>query len=365
MKPVLCFGEVLLRLIPTDHLRFAQCLPGQLSATFAGAEVNAAVAIAQLGGNSKFLTALPDNAVARACVAQLRAQRVDVDAIRWLQNARMGVFFIEFGAGMRGGDVVYDRDHSAFQTTPPEAYPWDELLADVGHFHTSGITPAVSANTAAIAHAALKAAKAKGIPTSYDINHRRKLWRWDTSLSADALAKRTHLQNLPFIDILIGNPFDLAALLDNPPAPDALEPDETSTARMESLAEQVAAHYPHLKRVVVTLRKTYSSNTNGFGALMYTSADRTFAVAPRGPGGAFAPHRVEDIVDRVGTGDAFAGALLRALYDQEAFPTTQAALDYAVAAGALAHTVQGDYAYLAHAEVLALTRGTATAHLSR
>lgn len=365
MKPILCFGEVLLRLIPADHLRFAQCLPGQLTATFAGAEVNAAVAIAQLGGQSKFVTALPDNAVARACVAQLRAQRVDVDSIRWQADARMGVFFIEFGAGMRGGDVVYDRDHSAFQNTPPEAYPWDVLLADVGHFHTSGITPAVSANTAAIAHAALRAAKAKNIPTSYDINHRRKLWRWDASLSADALAKRTHLRNLPFIDTLIGNPFDLAALLENPPAPETLEPDEASTAHMESLAEQVTRQFPHLKRVVITLRKTHSANTNGFGALIYTPAERAFAAAPRGPGGAFAPHRVEDIVDRVGTGDAFAGALLRALHDPANFPTTQSALDYAVAAGALAHTVQGDYAYLTHAEVLALARGTATAHLSR
>ncbi|MDR1789216.1 MAG: sugar kinase [Opitutaceae bacterium] len=355
MNNILCLGEILLRMSPPFGLRLTQALPGSLIATFAGAEANVAVTIAQLGGNATFLTALPDNPVARSCLAEIRAAGVDTSRVLLRGNGRMGIFYLEHGAGPRGGQVVYDRDGSVFAETPAAAYPWTEIFRDKTRFHTSGISPALSASSAALTLHALRAAREAGLSTSCDINHRRKLWNWDASRSPERLARDTHLQNLPFVETLIGNPYDLAMLLEKQPA--------AGPARCGELARQLAAEHPQLRRVAITLRQTLSSDENTFGALLYSRETDACVLSPRASGGGLSPHRVTGIVDRVGTGDAFAGALLRALGDGNL--SAQDALDYATAAAALAHTVRGDYPYLPHAEVLGFSKGDATAHLSR
>ncbi len=364
MKNIICLGEIMLRLSPASNFRLTQSLPGKLDATFAGAEANVAVTVAQLGGKASFVSAFPDNQITHSCIANLRSAGVDTSKIILKPDGRFGTFFLENGFGMRGGNVIYDRLNSSFAITPACEYSWDDIFNDASYFHISGITPAISANAAELSKQALMSAKNKGLKTSYDINHRRKLWQWDNSLNADALAKKTHLENLPFVDMVIGNPYDLAMLLKKSPNPENLNPLTADIKDFKDLAKSLAHEHPNLAQIVITLRQTHTASKNSFGALLYSVADDECAISPLEKGGEFSPYNIENILDRVGTGDTFTGALIRSLASDD-FTSYQKSLDYATAAAALAHTVCGDYPYLAHAEVLALAKGDSSANLSR
>ena len=208
------FGEIMARLAPEGCLRFAQVLPGRMNVTFGGAESNVCSAIALLGGEAAFVTALPgNNPLADAGVAFLRSLNVGTDRILRTKAGRLGLYFLETGANQRPSNVIYDRDYSAIALTPPEAYDWNAILADGAWFHISGITPALSRNAADATLAAVKTAQARGIPVSCDLNFRKKLWNWEPGAKPRELAEMTMRAILPFTDLVIANEEDAADVL--------------------------------------------------------------------------------------------------------------------------------------------------------
>ena len=187
MSCVAAFGEVMLRLCPPGKKRFAQSFPGSIEATFGGGEANVCASIAMLGGCSRYLTALPDNPVARAFAAQLRGMGCDVSKIHFDKLGRMGVYYAEHGSNMRGSNVVYDRDGSTISLLPPEAYDFAAMLDGVTHLHVTGITPALSSNAYLSTLAAVKFASENGITVSVDLNYRKKLWNWEAGTAKNIL----------------------------------------------------------------------------------------------------------------------------------------------------------------------------------
>ncbi len=352
MKPTLCFGEIMVRLSPPGYQRLRQAMPGHLEATFAGAEANAAVAIAALGGDAAFITALPANEIADACLATLRAARVQTDRVRRHPSGRMGLYFVESGANQRGGLVVYDRDQSVFSQTPPDAYDWTALLDGAGWFHVSGISASVSRFAAESTLAAVRAARAAGLTVSYDLNHRRKLWRWDETRDPTELAREVNRTLLAHVDVVIGNAADLATVAGLTPLP---ESDASDPARATSLALQFCQQFPHVRWVAVTLREGLSASHNRWGAVLVRASDRAAFTAPT-TAGLYQPYNIEQIVDRVGTGDAFAGALILALQTPD-LAEPQTAISFAVAASCLAHSIPGDFNFCTRSEVEALMAG--------
>ncbi len=359
MKHTICFGEILLRLSPPGHLRLPQALPGGLEAAFAGAEANVAVAVAQLGGAAEFVTALPVNAVAGAALAALRAARVKVGHVVQADAGRCGVYFVETGASQRGGLVVYDREGSTFSLIDGDRYAWPQIFAGAGWFHTTGISAGVSRVAAEATLTAVRAARAAGVTVSCDLNFRRKLWRWETGVAPEELARRTLTRLLPDVDVLIGNAFDLAGLLG-----EAFDDEDTDGLdRQIALAGRVAEQFPRLKWIAITLRRNHSASRNRWGALLYQPVTRAVFAAPL-EGGAYTPYTIDTIVDRVGTGDAFAGALIFALQTPELGEPARA-IAFATAAGCLAHSIKGDFFYCTRAEVEGLADGNGAGHLSR
>jgi len=354
MKPIVCFGEIMGRLQPPGHLRFRQVMPGTLELTFAGAEANAAVTIAALGGAARFVSALPRHEIAEACLANLRAARVGVEDVVRTDDGRLGLYFVEAGANQRAGNVLYDRDGSAFCRAGPEAYDWPALLRGAAWLHTTGIAAAVSREAAEATLAAVTAARTAGVRVSFDINHRRKLWRWDSACDPEELARRTLARILPAVDLLIGNPADLAhAAGVAPPAAEA-ETDD-GPAALTALARAVVAKFPGVRRVAISLRDGVSATHQRSGALLYTAEEDRAWLAPS-VDGRFRPYEIAHVVDRLGTGDALAGALLFALETPElAAPGT--AIGFAAAASCLEHSIHGDFNYVTRAEVEALQRG--------
>jgi 2-dehydro-3-deoxygluconokinase len=359
MKPTVCFGEIMARFSPRDHLRIAQAMPGAMEVTFAGAEANVAVAVARLGGRAEFVTALPFNPVADAAVAALRTAGVGVDQIVRSDAGRCGIYFVETGASQRGGLVVYDRDGSAFSLAGATDYPWPEIFANAGWFHTSGIAAGISRAAAEAAREAVCAARRTGLTVSCDLNFRRKLWRWEPGVAPESLARHTLATILPEVDLLIGNPHDLA---------DTLEVDfEAAPAdRLEAhiaLAARVGARWPQLHMIAMTLRQNHSASHNQWGALLFRPSDGAVFIAPQ-KGGHYAPYEITPIVDRVGSGDVFAGALIYALQTMD-LQEPQRALSFATAASCLAHSIQGDFFHGTRAEVEGIVNGGDMGHISR
>ncbi len=362
MKPVICFGEIMARLSPPDHLRLRQAMPGSLEVTFAGAEVNAAVTIAALGGCAEFVTALPRNEISDACLATLRGAAVGVQRMAFRDDGRFGLYFVETGANQRAGNVLYDREGSTFSQTPPAAYDWTQMLEGAGWFHTTGISAGVSRTAAETTLHGVRAARAAGLMVSCDLNYRRKLWRWEPPLEPADLAKRTLAELLPHADVIMGNGFDLAHTAGLPLPSEAADGALTLPA-MQEVARGFVRCFPQVKWVAMTLREGCSATHNRWGAMLFRATDGTAFVAPRREG-KYEPFEITSIVDRLGAGDAFAGALIFALQTPElAEPDT--ALRFAVAASCLAHSIKGDFNFCTRAEVEALMGGSNGGGLSR
>jgi 2-dehydro-3-deoxygluconokinase len=359
MKRTVCYGEILLRLSPPDYLRVAQALPGQLDAAFAGAEANVAVAIAQLGGSAEFVSALPANSVGDAAVAVLRGARVGVENILRSETGRCAAYFVETGASQRGGLVLYDRDGSTFSLTGSAAYDWKRILAGAGWFHTTGISAGVSRVAALATQEAVRAARAAGLTVSCDLNFRRKLWRWEPGVTPEELSRRTLAEILPHVDVLLGNAHDIASAIGEELGAEEL----ASVDQHANLARKAARAFPQLRWVAMTLRQNHSASRNCWGALLHRGADGASFLAPRRAGN-YEPYVIDTIVDRVGTGDAFAGALIFALENPELADPNRA-IAFATAAGCLAHSMRGDFFYCTRAEVEQLMNGDSCGHLSR
>jgi 2-dehydro-3-deoxygluconokinase len=323
---IVCFGELLLRLSPPDRE-----LPFQsprLDARFGGAEANVAASLAILGHASAMVSALPDNTPGRSCAGALRQHGVDTSGIRF-REGRMGLYFLAPGAMHRPAEVIYDRAGSVFATTAPTDYDWPALLDGAGWLHLSGINLALGDASAQAALAAVRAARSAGVAVSFDCNHRSKLWG-----AREAQAPGLLRQVLTEAELVFGNDRDIAlALGERFEQADAGE-------RFGAAARRAFASFPQLRLLAATTRRPLDADTQELGGLLAT---RTALFTTR-------VHRLTGIVDRIGSGDAFAAALLHGLmHDRD----EQQALEFAVAAACLKHSVPGDVNLLGAADMLA------------
>jgi 2-dehydro-3-deoxygluconokinase len=335
-RDTVAFGEIMLRLSPPRLERLLQS--PQLAATFGGSEANAAVAMAQLGARTSFVTVLPDpNPLAESCIGELRRFGVDTSPIV-RGKGRMGLYFLEPGAGQRPTAVFYDRAASAMAMAKPGDIDWDAVFQHAGWFHISGITPAISQSAAELSIEAVQKAKAAGLTVSCDINYRKNLWQWG----------KTALEVIPplvrFVDIVIANEADLRMGLGFD-VPASTRPGYLDAEPYRALTQKVLAQYPAMQAITVSLREPMPGGQVGWSSCL---DDRTaFLVSrhyPMGP-----------IVDGVGAGDCFAGAFI---YGWQALASHSEALEFAVAASCLKHTVPGDFSRCTLAEIEALLRGS-------
>lgn len=358
---VVTFGEIMTRLSAPGYRRVRQCLPGQLDASFAGAESNIASAVALLGGSSRFVTALPHNWLGDACVEFMRGHGVDTAHILRTDRGRMAQYFIETGAGLRPGRVLYDRDHSCFSLAEGSAYDWEKILADASSLVLTGISPALSATAAEATLHAAREAKACGVPVCCDLNFRATLWKWSPGKSARELAREVMGKLMPHVDLLLTNPDQADDVLNIPwkGVPVGVAPTDAYAAA----ARAIARAHPHLKRIVFTMRESHSASRNALGALLLDVAADRVHLAPLVDGD-YAPYEMDHIVDRLGAGDAFAGGLLHALQTPN-LSDPQRALEFAIASGALAHSIPGDINMIDPSEVEALMSGDRSGRVVR
>lgn len=351
------------RLAPEQYYRFGQSCPGRLDLTFAGAEANVAASISLLGGSSRFVSALPHNALADACVRNLKGLGVDTRYVRFCKEGRMGLYFVETGANQRPSNVIYDRDHSAFSLLGSEDYPWEEILDGAGWLHISGITPALSQKAAEATLVAARRAREKGVTVSCDLNFRKKLWRWQPDSSPEQLARQTMRKILPFIDVLIGNEEDSADVLGIAAADTDVGNGRIAFEHYPQVAAQIVEQFPNISYVATTLRESFSATHNNWGAMLYRAADARASFAPLKEG-EYSAYEIRNIVDRVGGGDSFAAGLIFALHSGECADDTEA-IAFATAASCLAHSIKGDFNFSSKSEVLALARGQTSGRVVR
>lgn len=342
MTRVVAFGEVLLRLEPPGFERLFQS--PVLRTTFAGAECNALVSLAGFGLPASFVSAIPDNAVGDACLAELRRFGVDTRFVR-RQGDRLGVFFLETGSNQRPSKVTYDRGASSLATARPGDFDWDGILEGAGWLHLTGITPALGPSAAELALEAVRRARAKALPVSCDYNYRGTLWRYGKSPPEVMRGLMEH------VTVGIAGREDCQKMLgiraEVDPAPDGVDPEA-----YRALAERVLQEFPGLEMQVITLREGSSASRNRWSACLHDRRD--FLVSPG--------YEIDQIVDRVGAGDAFSGALIYGLITHG---DPRAALEFATAASCLAHTIPGDFNRMSVAEVDALVRGEAPGRVRR
>ena len=343
MQTTVTFGEIMLRLAPPGLERYLQT--PQFVATFGGGEANVAVALAQFGMPAAFVTVLPSaNPIADACVAELR--RFGVDTSRIVRGkGRLGIYYLEAGANQRASKVVYDRENSAIALAKPGAVNWDDAFAGAGWFHITGITPAISASAADLAMESVSAAKAKGLTVSCDLNYRKNLWKWGKP------AAEVMRELVKSVDIAIANEEDVQMALGIQAEVD-VHSGQLDTAQYEKLTARVLAEYPKLQAIAITLRESHSASHNGWSACLN---DRTQFIVSR-------QYEITHIVDRVGGGDSFAGGLI---YGYLNFKTRQEALEFAVAASCLKHSVPGDFNRVTVDEVNALLKGGGSGRVQR
>ncbi|QHI70858.1 sugar kinase [Tichowtungia aerotolerans] len=359
---VVTFGEVMCRFCPPDHLCFEQVAPGPWEMTFGGAESSVAASIARFGGSSEFVTALPEHAVATSCIRQLKSFGVATDHIHRSSSSRMGTYFVERGANQRASQVIYDRIPSAFSEIGPEQFDWTEIFDGASWFHTTGITLALSEGAARAAICAARAAKEAGATVSVDLNFRGKLWNWKPGFSAEELAQEVMPQIMEYTDVVIGNEEDAHKTLGIQAAGTDVNSGTLNLDGFVSVSETIMQRFPNIGKVATTLRESISASHNNWGAVLL-ERDADPVLSPLRDG-TYTPYEIRDIVDRVGGGDAFAGALIYALNSGE-FLCAQDALDFAVAASCLAHSISGDFNFATRSSVEQLVSGDASGRVKR
>lgn len=361
---VVTFGEVMLRLAPEDFLRLRQVLPGRLDATFGGGELNTAVSIAFQGGESAYLTPSPDNPITDSLCQEMRRLGVDDSLVQRVDQGRFGIYFVETGANQRGGTVTYDRAGSSIAVTEPDAYNWEHAFAGANWFHITGITPAISREAADSALASVQAAKNLGLTVSCDLNFRKKLWRWDDSLEPVELARKTMAKLVPYVDVVIANEEDADLSLGISDPSSDVESGHIQTAGFERIARKLVEQYPNVSKVAITLRESISASHNNWGAMLFDVASDKACLAPLNSDGKYTPYEIRNIVDRVGAGDSFAGALVFALNTPE-LSDPETALRYAVAGSCLKHSIRGDFNYATREEIESLMGGSGSGRVQR
>ena len=333
----------MLRLAPPGFERLLQS--PHLIATFGGGEANVAVALAQFSTPSRFLTVLPDaNPVAAAVVGELRRFGVDTAHIVHAPG-RMGIYFLEPGANQRASRVFYDREHSSIALAKPGVIDWNVALAGATWFHISGITPAISASAAELSLEALRGARSLGLEVSCDLNFRKNLWKWGKP------ACEVMPELLQLVDVCIANEEDCQKAI-NIHVDIDVESGSLEREKYAELAARVLATFPSLKAVAITLRESKSASHNAWSACLATGQE--FLLSRR--------YEITHIVDRVGAGDSFAAGLIYGLAHGD--PPVEA-LEFAVAASCLKHSLPGDFNRFSIEEVRALMRGSGSGRVER
>ena len=333
----------MLRLAPPGFERFLQS--PQFVATFGGGEANVAVALAGFGLPATYVTVLPPaNPIADAVIAQLRGFGVDTSKILRAKG-RMGVYYVEAGANQRPSKVVYDRDNAAIALAKPGDINWHSVFAGAAWFHITGITPALSASAAELALESVRLAREKGLTVSCDLNYRKNLWKYGKS------AVEVMRELVKFVDIGIANEEDCQMALGIKSESD-VHSGELNVADYRELAEKVTSEFPNLKALAITLRESKSASHNGWSACLYNGKD--FLVSRH--------YEITHIVDRVGGGDCFAGGLI---YGLQELGGHQEALEFAVAASGLKHSIPGDFNRFNVDEVRNLLKGDGSGRVQR
>lgn len=343
VKTTVTFGEIMLRLTPPGFERLLQSPSFQ--ATFGGGEANVAVALAQFGLPAAFVTVLPEkNPVADAAIGELR--RFGVDTSRIIRGkGRMGIYFLEAGASQRASKVVYDRENSAISLAPAGCISWDKVFDGAGWFHITGITPAISASAADLSLEAARAARARGLAVSCDLNYRKNLWKWGKP-PAEVMREL-----MPLVDIAIANEEDVQMALGIQAHVD-VHSGSLDRAQYEQLTSRVLSEFPSLKAISVTLRESKSASHNGWSACFHDR--RQFLISRH--------YDITHIVDRVGAGDTFAAGLI---YGLQRLASPQEALEFAVAASCLKHSIPGDFSRMSAEDVQALVQGGGSGRVQR
>lgn len=350
------------RLAAPDNLRLRQTR--NLEITYAGAEASVAASICNFGGRARYVTALPKHAMAEATMDAIRAVGIDAQYILRTNEGRLGLYFLETGANQRPSNVIYDREDSAIAITDADTYDWKSIFEGAQWLHLSGITPALSKKAAAATLMAAQKAKAAGASVSIDLNFRGKLWKWEPSKTARALAQETMRGILPFVDVVIANEEDCHDVLGIQAGDTDVHSGTLDTSRYPEVARQVAKQFPNVSKVAITLRESLSASHNNWGAMLYEVKKDTPYFAPLDAKGNYQPYQIKNIVDRVGGGDSFAAGMIFAHITKE-LSDSQTAVKYAVAASCLKHSIKGDFNYSTRAEVEALMGGSASGRVVR
>jgi 2-dehydro-3-deoxygluconokinase len=313
------FGEIMLRLNPPDFRRFVQAESFQ--ASFGGAEASVAISLANYGVSSAFVTCLPPNEIGQAAINYVRRFGVDTSHII-RSGERIGIYFLEIGANQRPSKVIYDRARSAVAEVKPGSIPWSQVFSEAKWFHFTGITPAISRSAADVCLEAVRSAKDKGLTVSCDLNYRAKLWKYGKT-AAEIMA-----EFMPYTDIVSGNEEDCEMIFGIKGA-DVRVAEEVSADKYFEVTSKLMKRFPHLKKVCITLRGSISATHNTWSALLYDG--KTLHGTRK--------YDITNVVDRLGSGDAFTGALI---YGLLAGKSDQEALDFATAASALKHSILFD-----------------------
>jgi len=335
---VTTFGEIMLRLSPPRYQRFVQS--AEFEVVYGGAEANVAISLAWLGIGSEFVTRLPDNEMGRVCVQSLRQHAVGTQHTAW-GGSRLGIYFLETGAAQRNTNVIYDRANSSFADSPIDTYDWPKILSQSDWFHWSGITPAVSENTSLIMQKASTAAGHKGIIVSCDLNYRSKLWKWGKAPNdvMPGLVEHCHL--------LVAGMHDAAAMLgiNIPEAGDMFE-------KQASVFRQISKRFPGLNTIATTLRTDTTSSKTTIQGLMWHNGSTYTSKS----------YSISQIVDRVGSGDAFSAGLIHGFLKNK---DPEAIIEFATAAACLKHSIAGDANLVTEDEILALVNSGSVGRVSR
>ncbi|MBQ7015409.1 MAG: sugar kinase [Firmicutes bacterium] len=342
MAKIVTFGELMLRLQPFNYERFVQAQ--QVEFTFGGGEANVAVSLANYGMDAAFVTKLPAHAIGQAAVNSLR--RYGVDTTKIVRGGdRVGIYYNEKGASQRGSVCIYDRANSAISQATTADFDWDAIFEGVDWFHFTGITPALGANVVEICREACKAAKAKGIKISCDLNYRGKLWT-----RAEAREAMTDL--CQYVDVCISNEEDAKDVFGIEAEATDIYGGTLNHEGYKSVAKQLADKF-NFEMVAITLRESHSAFDNGWSAMLYNVANDEYCFSKK-----YDLH----IIDRVGGGDSFGGGLI---YSVLSGKNTQEAVEFAVAASALKHSIGGDYNMVTVAEVEKLAGGDGSGRIQR
>ena len=343
MANIVTMGEIMLRLSTPGNEKFIQA--DEFDVCYGGGEANVAVSLANYGHDAEFVTKVPANPIGECAIAALRKMGVETKHIA-KGGERLGIYFLETGAAMRASNVVYDRAHSSISTAKAEDFDFDAIFEGADWFHFTGITPAVSDAAAELTEAALKAAKAKGITVSCDLNFRKKLW-------SSEKAQKVMTNLMQYVDVCIGNEEDAEKVLGFKPGNTDVTSGELELAGYKDIFCQMVEMF-NFKYVISSLRESFSASDNGWSACIYSSETKEFYHSRK--------YRISPIVDRVGGGDSFAGGVICGFLDGKDF---KSALEYGVAASALKHTIPGDFNLVSRSDVDNLAGGDGSGRVQR